>query len=45
VIAWELAAQAEVGRELRDTPPLIADSVLDYFEVTLKPGADVSDLA
>lgn len=42
VIAWEMDAQTSVGRPIEDMPPLVADSVLDYFDVALKPGADLS---
>jgi hypothetical protein len=44
VIAWELEAQAGVQRRVEDMPPLIADTLLDYFDITLKPGADFSGL-
>ena len=42
VIAWEIEAQSGVRRRVEDMPPLIADTLLDYFDITLKPGADVS---
>lgn len=45
VIAWEMQAQVGVGRNVDEMPPLIADSLLDYFEIRLKPGADLSDFA
>jgi hypothetical protein len=38
VIAWEIEAQAGVQRPTSAWPMLIADSVLDYFEVQLLPG-------
>lgn len=44
VIAWEMDAQAGVQRALDAMPPLIAGSLLDYFDVALKPGADLSAL-
>jgi hypothetical protein len=44
VIAWEVEAQMGVQRALPDMPPLIADALLDYFDVTLKPEADLSGL-
>jgi hypothetical protein len=37
-------AQAGVERAVEAMPPLIADSLLDYFDVTLKPGVDIPDL-
>lgn len=39
VIAWEMQAQARVERALDQMPPLIADTVLAFFEVRLRPGA------
>ncbi len=45
VIAWEVQAQVGVERPIEQMPPLIADTVLDYFDVSLKAGADVSHLA
>lgn len=42
VIAWEVEAQTGVQRRVEDMPPLIADTLLDYFDIALKPGADVS---
>jgi hypothetical protein len=44
VIAWEMSAQAGVQRAVDALPPLIADSLLDYFDVALKPGVDLSNL-
>lgn len=41
VIAWELEAQVGVQRAIDEMPPLIADTVLDYFEVAIKPGVDL----
>lgn len=40
VIAEEIEAQLGVERPVEAMPPLIADAVLDYFDVRLKPGAD-----
>jgi hypothetical protein len=37
-------AQAGMQRAVEEMPPLIADTVLDYFDITLKPGADLSNL-
>ena len=44
VIAWEMSAQIGVKRAVPDMPPLIVDSLLDFFDVTLKPGVDLSHL-
>jgi hypothetical protein len=44
VIAWEVEAQVGVERPVEQMPPLIADTLLDYFDVSLKAGADLSDL-
>ena len=44
VIAWEMDAQVGVRRAVDAVPPLIADTLLDYFDVTLKPDVDLSDL-
>ncbi|MDC5699056.1 hypothetical protein OO014_17530 [Intrasporangium calvum] len=44
VIAWEVEAQAGIGRPVVRMPPLIADTLLDYFDVSLKAGADLSGL-
>jgi hypothetical protein len=44
VIAWEVDAQMGVGRPVEQMPMQIADTLLDHFDVSLKPGADVSDL-
>ena len=38
VIAWELDAQVGVNRSIEKMPPLVADTILDYFDVRLKPG-------
>ena len=43
VIAWEIEAQVGVRRRVEDMPPLIADTLLDFFDIALKPNADVSD--
>ena len=39
VIAWEMAAQAAIRRSFADIPALVADSILDFFDVVSKPGA------
>jgi hypothetical protein len=44
VIAWEVEAQVGVERPVEQMPPLIADTLLDYFDVSLKAGTDVSHL-
>lgn len=44
VIAWEMAAQTEMQREVSDMPLLIADTLLDFFEVTLRPEVDLPAL-
>ncbi|MCW2766098.1 MAG: hypothetical protein JWO11_2057 [Nocardioides sp.] len=44
VIAWELEARVGVERPIEQMPPLLADTVLDFFDVSLKAGANVSDL-
>lgn len=44
VIASEMNAQVGVQRAVGAMPPLIADSLLDYFDVALKPGIDLSAL-
>ncbi len=41
VIAWEVEAQCGVHRAVEDMPPLIADTLLDYFDVAIKPGVDL----
>jgi hypothetical protein len=41
VIAWEMEAQAGVQRAVEVMPLLIADTLLEYFDISLKPGADV----
>jgi len=38
VIAWELDAQAGVHRPIERMAPLVADAIVDYFDVRLKPG-------
>ena len=38
VIAWELEAQNGVNRSPSQIPILLAGSILDYFEVRVKPG-------
>lgn len=40
VIASEIDAQLGVGRHPSDMAPLIADAVLDCFNVRLKPSAE-----
>jgi hypothetical protein len=42
VIAWEIDAQGGVERRVEDMPPLIADTLLDYFDIALKEDADLS---
>ena len=44
VIAWEVDAQVGGGRPVHHMPTHIADTVLDFFDVSLKAGADVSNL-
>lgn len=44
VIAWEIEAQVGVERPVEQMPTFVADTVLDFFDVTLKPGADVANL-
>lgn len=44
VIAWEMGAQAGANQALEAMPRLVNDSVLDYFDVTPKPGVDLSNL-
>jgi hypothetical protein len=39
-----MEAQAGVQRAVEEMPLLIADTLLEYFDISLKPGADVSDL-
>lgn len=39
VIAWEVEAQLGVQRPIEEMPGLIADSLLDFFDISLKPGA------
>ena len=39
VIAAEMDAQVAVRRDLDEMPALIADSLLDYFDLRFKPGA------
>lgn len=41
VIAWEIEAQKGVHRPVDAMPALIADSLLDFFDVTLKAGAQL----
>lgn len=42
VIAWEMEAQVGMARAVEEMAPLIADTLLDYFDIALKAGADVS---
>jgi hypothetical protein len=44
VIAWEVEAQTCVERPVEQMPTFVADAVLGFFDVTLKPGADVANL-
>jgi len=41
VIADELSAQLGVRRDPAKIPPLIADAVLDYFDVILRTDAEL----
>jgi hypothetical protein len=41
VIAWEMDAQIGVQRKLEKMPGLIADSLLDYFDVSRKAAVDL----
>ncbi|MBC2935174.1 hypothetical protein [Nocardioides sp. zg-1228] len=41
VIAWEIEAQVGVQRAAEEMPPLIADTLLDYFDVAIRPGVDL----
>jgi hypothetical protein len=38
VIAWEMDAQVGVGRPVNKMPSLIADTLLDFFDIRAKPG-------
>lgn len=44
VSTWELEAQADVKRSVDDMPPLIADTLLNDFDIKLEPGADAPGL-
>ncbi len=44
VIAWEMEAQVGIGRPVEQMPALVADSLLDFFDVSLKAGAEVGKL-
>lgn len=44
MIAWEVEAQIGVERPVEQMPKFIADTLLDFFDVTLKSDADLSDL-
>jgi hypothetical protein len=39
VVAWEIDAQTGVGRPVNEMPRLVADTLLDFFDIHLKPGA------
>jgi hypothetical protein len=43
VIAAELSAQVAIQRPTDAMPPLIADSLLDYFDISLNPGVVLPD--
>lgn len=43
VIAWEVKAQSGIQRAIEDMPPLIADTLMDHFDISLKSGADISE--
>lgn len=38
VVAWELEAQLGVERAVEEIPGHIADTLLDHFDITPKPG-------
>lgn len=40
--AWEMQAQAGIGKSVEAMPPVIADTLLDYFDVAPKPGMDLT---
>lgn len=40
VIEWEIQAQVGVNRTLAEMPHLIADTLLDFFEVRAKAGVE-----
>jgi hypothetical protein len=44
VIAWEVGSQVGIGRPVDQMPPMVADTLLDFFDVSLKAGADVTQL-
>jgi hypothetical protein len=44
VIGWEMDCQKGIGRAYDDLPVLIADTLLDFFDVCLLPGADATGL-
>lgn len=44
VIAWEIDAQVGVHRPVDQMATFIADTLLDFFDIRLLPGADVSAL-
>jgi hypothetical protein len=44
VIAWEVESQVGIDRPVDQMPQMIADTLLDFFDVSLKAGADVTQL-
>jgi hypothetical protein len=40
----EVEAQIAVERPIEDIPTHLADTLLDFFDITLRPGADLSGL-
>lgn len=43
VIAWEIEGQLGVSRPVEAMPTLIADSLLDFFDISLKRGAELPE--
>jgi hypothetical protein len=41
VLGWELSAQLGVKRDPDQIPPLLADTLLDYFDIAVRPGVDL----
>jgi hypothetical protein len=39
VITWEIEAQVGMHRPIEQLPAMIADTLLDFFDIALKPGA------
>lgn len=44
VIAWALECQRPMRRTDDGLATLLADSIMDYFDIGLRPGADVTVL-